>query len=105
MSSLSPEVASVRPISKIRWRVVMTDKHGYYFLYELPLLSSDRGSDVVGKLVKYYKETQWRMSWPIGAVPFMLPVVYTATLSPVCPCMIAEDILHIGNSDLVTGTN
>jgi hypothetical protein len=31
----------------------MTDKHGYYFLYELPLLSSDRGSDVVGKLVKY----------------------------------------------------
>lgn len=96
MSSLSPEVIGVRPISRIRWRVVMTDKHGYYFLHELALLSSDRGSDVVRKLVKYYEETQWRMSWLIKAVPFMLPVVYTVILSPVRPCMIAEDILYIG---------
>ncbi|POR33114.1 Uncharacterized protein TPAR_06689 [Tolypocladium paradoxum] len=47
------------------------------------LASSDRGSDVVRKLVKYYEETQWRMCWLIKAVPFMLPVVYTVTLSPV----------------------
>ncbi|KAM6516678.1 hypothetical protein FALCPG4_014853 [Fusarium falciforme] len=61
----------------------MTDKHDYYVLHELALSSSDRGSDVVRKIVKYYEETQWRMSWLIKAVPFMLPVVYTVTLSPV----------------------
>jgi hypothetical protein len=72
----------------------MTDKHGYYVLHELALLSSDPGSDVVRKIVKYYEETQWRMSWLIKAIPFMLPVVYIVTLSPVRPCTVAEDILH-----------
>jgi hypothetical protein len=74
----------------------MTDKHGYYFLHKLTLLSSDRGFDAVRKLVEYYEGSQgWFMSWLIKAVPFMLPVVYTVTLSPVRPCMIAEDMLHI----------
>jgi hypothetical protein len=85
--------AVVRPISRIRWRVVMTDKHGDYFLHELELLSSDRGSDVVRKLGKYYEGSQ---GWLSTAVPFMLPVVYTTTLSPVRPCINAEDVLHIG---------
>ncbi|KAH7120390.1 hypothetical protein B0J13DRAFT_680667 [Dactylonectria estremocensis] len=70
----------------------MTDKHGYYFLHELALLSSDRGSDVVRKLVKYYEETQWRMSWLIKAVPFMLPAVYTVVLAPVPIEDISRDI-------------
>jgi hypothetical protein len=97
MSALSPDVIGLRPIASIRWRVVMTDKHGYYFLHELALLSSDGDSDVVRKLVEYYEGSQgWLMSWLIKAVPFMLPVVYTVTLSPVRPCMITEDVLHIG---------
>jgi hypothetical protein len=106
MSSLSAEVIGTHLISEISWRVVMTDKHDYYVLYKLALLTSDRGSDVIRKLVKYYKEARWLMSWLIKAVPFMLPVVYTVTLSPVRLYMIAEDVLYIERiSDLITGAN
>ncbi|KAJ8130922.1 hypothetical protein O1611_g2706 [Lasiodiplodia mahajangana] len=69
-------------ISNIDWRLVMT-KNDDYFLHKLTLLSSDRGSDVIRKLIKRYEESQGRhMSWLIKAIPFMVPVVYTATLSP-----------------------
>ncbi|KAH6975188.1 hypothetical protein BKA56DRAFT_688856 [Ilyonectria sp. MPI-CAGE-AT-0026] len=61
----------------------MTDKHGDHLLHELPLLPSDRGSDVVRKLIKYFEETHRLTSWLIKIAPFMRPAFYRVALSPV----------------------
>ncbi|KAH8685099.1 hypothetical protein BGZ61DRAFT_534286 [Ilyonectria robusta] len=61
----------------------MIDKHGDHLLHELPLLPSDRGSDVVRKLVKYFEETHRLTSWLIKIAPFMRSAFYRVALSPV----------------------
>jgi len=66
-------------ISKIKWRVLMS-KRGDLYLHHLTLLSTDQGNDVLHKLTKEYEITQ---SWFQKAMPFLIPVLYTATLSSV----------------------
>lgn len=71
--------ATTSPVSIIKWRLLIK-VNGDAYLHELILLSSDRGPDVAVKLVRKYKSSQ---SWFSKAVPFLVPVVYRASLSPV----------------------
>ncbi|KFZ13079.1 hypothetical protein V501_03894 [Pseudogymnoascus sp. VKM F-4519 (FW-2642)] len=71
--------ATITPISKVNWRILMP-KHGDLNLHHLPLLSTDQGEDVFTKLKKEYDASQSLLK---KIVPFLVPVVYAATLSPV----------------------
>ncbi|KFY13399.1 hypothetical protein V491_06405 [Pseudogymnoascus sp. VKM F-3775] len=71
--------ATITLISKVNWRILMP-KHGDLNLYHLPLLSTDQGEDVFAKLKKEYDASR---SWLKKIVPFLVPVVFTAILSPV----------------------
>lgn len=65
-------------------RVVMFS-HGNYLLYHVPLRSSDKALDVILKLKRSLLASRgWWTDNLIKVVPFLTPVVYNATMCPVC---------------------
>lgn len=65
-------------------RVVMF-YHGDYLLYHVPLRSSDEGIDVILKLKRSLVASRgWWTNILMKVVPFLTPVVYNATMCPVC---------------------
>lgn len=70
---------TAQPISKVNWRLLIA-KNGDLYLHHLALLSTDQADDILRKLVEKFEGNQ---SWFIKAVPFLVPVVYTTTISPV----------------------
>lgn len=82
-SSWDVEIEGQLETTGIDLRVVMLT-HGASFLYHIPLLPSDKWMDVSLKLKKNLVTSRgfW-MSKLMNAVPFLMPVVYNATMSPV----------------------
>ncbi|KAL6810543.1 hypothetical protein V8C40DRAFT_129059 [Trichoderma camerunense] len=83
----------------INLRVVMFS-HGNYFLHHVPLRSSDKGTDVMFKLKRFFVTSRgWWTENIIKIVPFLTPVVYNATMCPVPIEVISQDfpcIVDIG---------
>lgn len=64
-------------------RVVIA-KHGDYLLYHAPLRSSEQVADIIIKLKDIIKVSHGKlMSLILTMAPFITPVIYTATISPV----------------------
>ncbi|OAL23287.1 hypothetical protein AYO22_06337 [Fonsecaea multimorphosa] len=90
--------SNVNPVSRVTWRLVV-HHHGDYYLHEVPLLPTDRGHDIIAKLLEEYKTSE---SWLVKAVPYMTPAVYTVTLAPVpiedlttsLPRLVDVDTIH-----------
>ena len=75
---LSPSLAPT-PTYLIKWRLLVP-RRGDLYLHHLSLLSTDQGINVLKRLVHEYNTSQ---SWFKRAAPFLVPVIYTAILSPV----------------------
>ncbi|EXJ69192.1 uncharacterized protein A1O5_07228 [Cladophialophora psammophila CBS 110553] len=90
--------ANVNPVSRITWRLIVCHL-GAYYLHEVSLLSTDRGPDIMAKLLEEYKHSE---SWLAHFVPFMFPMVYAAALAAVpienltttLPCLVDVDAFN-----------
>lgn len=59
--------------------------HGDYLLYHMLLRSSDKGIDIIRELKRSLVTSRgWWTNKLMKVVPFLTPVVYNATMCPVC---------------------
>ena len=83
-SSWDIETEDQSETARIDLRVVVFS-HGNYILYHVPLRSSDKAVDVILKLKRSLVTSRgWLTDTLIKVVPFLTPVVYNATICPVC---------------------
>ncbi|EXJ73490.1 uncharacterized protein A1O5_03251 [Cladophialophora psammophila CBS 110553] len=82
------------PTSTIKWRLLI-HRTGAFYLYEVSLLATDRGPDVVERLFRGYRRAESLLAM---FVPFLIPTLYMAKLAPVTietlasfPCLVNVD--------------
>ncbi|KAK4071197.1 uncharacterized protein Triagg1_6228 [Trichoderma aggressivum f. europaeum] len=91
-SSWHAETEYQSEIARINLRVVMFS-HGNYLLYHVPLQSSDKAIDAMLKLKRSLVTSRgWWTDNLIKVVPFLTPVVYSATMCPVPIEVISQDL-------------